>query len=372
MNKIEKTEFTIDNIPKYLNDNLNKLISMDLSLDIHEISKSLTTSLNRSLMGTKTKLSDVYDLMINNFEQITGTVNTIEQKIKEFNSEKKFEYFVDPENILYVVFYKQIVYVQTIISEIYNYINSNINLVFIHSFLLSKLYNEPDNVASNYIFIIQKIINDSNFTTKYDVRLKEFLNDNDIKKIFFMIKIIYNSDEEFEKLLLDIRNEKIEEYKKNNKVDYSDSYKEIEQEIKNIKGGNIDIYELEKKFEKKKNYLMIQKRNIVINNLYNGDNVNIILKDPQISIELWYGYNLFVYKRFNFDFKEYQSKINEIINSNGLDNMYLLNLDFLNDIDAPDAGMLLPSMIGGNNKKNIYYEKYIKYKTKYLNLKKYH
>ena len=112
---------------------------------------------------------------------------------------------------------------------------------------------------------------------------------------------------------------------------------------------------------------MIQKRNIIIGNLYNVDNVNLLLKD-YISIELWFGYNLFIYKRFNYDFKEYQTKINDIINLNGLNNIYLLNLDYLNDIDAPDAGMLLPSIIGGNIN-NIYYTKYIKYKNKYLKLK---
>jgi len=372
MSKNEIIEFSIDNIPVYLNDNKDKLIKMNLSLDRHEISKSLTISLNRSLMGTKTKLADVYDLMMNNFDDVSDKVNIIEKKINEFNSEQKYEYFVDPENILYLVFFKQILYIQNLISDIYIYIGSNINLVFIYSYLISKLYNEPEKISSNYVFIIEKIMNGSNFSSNYDNRLKEFFNNKTIGKIFLMIKIIYVSDTDFDKLLIDINNEKMEEYKKNNNTDMSDSWKEIEKESKNTIGGAINIYELEQKFEKKRNYLMIKKRDIIIANLYNPDNVNILLVDS-ISIELWYGYNLFIYKRFNFDFKDYQTKINEIINSNGLDNIYLLNLDYLNDIDAPDAGMLLPSIIGGSNSNNkSYYAKYIKYKNKYLNLKNNH
>ena len=252
MNKNEIIEFSIDNIPKYLNDNKNKLIKMNLSLDRYEISKSLTISLNRSLMGTKTKLSDVYDLMINNFEDVSAKVNNIEQKIKEFNLEQKYSYFVDPEDVLFLVFFKQILYIQNLISDIHMYINSNINLVFIYSFLISKLYNDPEKVSSNYVFIIEKIINNHNFISNFDDRLKEFFNNKTIDKIFLIIKIIYDSDHDFGKLLIDIHNEKMEEFKKNNATDISDSYKEIEQEAKNIKGGSINIYELEQKYEKKK------------------------------------------------------------------------------------------------------------------------
>ena len=47
----EFTEFTIDNISKYLTYNKNILVGMNLGLNSYEISKSLTGSLNRSLIG---------------------------------------------------------------------------------------------------------------------------------------------------------------------------------------------------------------------------------------------------------------------------------------------------------------------------------
>ena len=98
------TNFSIDNIPKFLTDNKELLVNMNMLLDRHEISKSLCISLNRSIMGSKTKLSDVYDLMINNFEDISNKVVLIEKKIKEFNTSQDYKYIVDPANILYIVF----------------------------------------------------------------------------------------------------------------------------------------------------------------------------------------------------------------------------------------------------------------------------
>ena len=105
--------------------------------------------------------------------------------------------------------------------------------------------------------------------------------------------------------------------------------------------------------------MLNKKRDIVIANLYNSDNLNLILTD-NISIELWFGYNLYVYKRFNFNFGEYQNKVNEIVKSTGLDELYILRLDYFNDIDAPYAGMLVTNstnMIGGFDFTNDKYYK---------------
>lgn len=365
------TDFSIDNIPTYLKDTKEKLINMGISLDRYEISKSLTISLNRMLIGYKTELIDVYDSMVHNFDDIGKKVKSIEEKIKNFNSEQKFEYFIDPERILYIVFYKQIVYVRKLISDIYDYINSNINLVFVYSYLISKLYNEPDKVSSNYIFILNKIISDTSFLSNYDDRLKKFISPEIIDKIFSMIKIIFNADIDFVKLLEELENKKMEEYKKNNSVDYSDSYKEIQQEAKNIKGGMVDIYNIEDNFQKTRNFMLVQKRIINIQELYNPNNLETIFQNG-ISIELWFGYNLFIYKRFEFNFDEYQSNVNGLVKAKGLEQNYLLSLNYLNDIDAPDAGIL--PITGGSistfNKLNKnYYSKYIKYKNKYLKLK---
>ena len=374
----EFTEFTIDNISKYLTHNKNILIGMNLGLDSHEISKSLTASLNRSLIGTKTKLSDIHDSIANNFDEMTNKIKIIEEKIKEFNIEQKLGYYIDVDNIIILVFYKQFVYIQKLILEINNSIISNINLVYINFYLISKLYDEPDKISSNYIYILNKLINNQNFVNQYENRLKEFLNSNSLDIILDIIKFVYNSDNEFSKLIDDLKKEKIDEFKKNNINDHSESYEEIEKEFKNISGGadiEADIFnKIELKFNNKKNYILLQKRNIDITNLLNPDNINLIL-NKSISIELWHGYNLFIYKRFNYDFKDYQTKINQILIEKQFDEIYLLNLDYLNDLNVPDAGILLPSVIGGSNEfimtqNNSYYLKYIKYKNKYIKLKK--
>lgn len=369
------SDFSIDTIPIYLRDTKEKLINMGIPLDRYEISRSLTISLNRMLMGDKRELIDVYDSMIKNFDDIKNEIKSIEEKIKNFNSEQKFEYFIDPEKILYIVFFKQIVYIKTLISDIQDYINSNINLVFIYSYLISKLYNEPNKISSNYIFILNKIISDTTFLSNYDEKIKRFISSEIIDKIFSMIKIIYNADIDFVKLLDEFENKKLEEYKKNNSTDYSDTYKEIEKEAKNIKGGMVDIYNIEDNYQKTRNYMFVQKRIIDIQQLYNPDNLDIIFQNG-ISIELWFGYNLFVYKRFEFNFDEYKTNVNGIVKAKGLGQNYSLSVNYLNDIYAPDAGIL--PMTGGNNismknKTNIsyvnYYSKYIKYKNKYMKLK---
>lgn len=368
------SEFSIDTIPIYLKDTKEKLINMEILLDRYEISKSLTISLNRMLMGDKTELINVYDSMMKNFDEIGNKIKSIEEKIEKFNSEQKFEYFIDPEKILYIVFFKQIVYVKTLIIDVQDYINSNINLVFIYSYLISKLYNEPNKVSSNYIFILNKIITDTTFLSNYDEKLKKLIAPEIVDKIFTIIKIIYNADIDFIKLLEEFENKKLEEYKKNNSIDYSDSYKEIEKEAKNIKGGMVDIYNIEDNFQKTRNFMFVQKRIINIQELYNPDTLDIIFQNG-FSIELWFGYNLFIYKRFEFNFDEYQSNVNGIVKAKGLEQNYLVSLNYLNDINAPDAGIL--PMTGGNtptlNKSNSlninYYSKYIKYKNKYLKLK---
>lgn len=366
--------FKIDSIPNYLNQNKKKLIDMSIPLDRYEISNSLTISLGRMLMGNKTKLSDLYDDMVSNYEEYEKKIKLIEDNIFKFNSEQKSEYFIDIEKIIYLVFFKQIVYVRKVLEEVDDYIDSNINLVFIYSYLISKLYNDPINITSNYIFIIERIIIGSSFKTNHSIEFSNIINLEILEKIFLMIKMIYNSDFEFSKLVKEFDENKMEEYKKNNQIDYSDSIKELENEARDIKGGGVDMYKIEENFKKKKNFLLIQKRKINIDDLFSSDEINKII-DGNLSLEMWFGFNLFIYKRFDFDFEEYKNKINKYLETKGFETKYYVNLNYLNDIEIPDAGIVL---VGGNNinfiKNNItdkiYYLKYIKYKNKYLKLKK--
>lgn len=328
---MDTNEFTIDNISKYLTYNKNILVEMNLVLNSYEISKSLTSSLNRSLIGTKTKLSDIYDSIANNFDDMTNKVKIIEEKIKEFNLEQKLGYFIDPDNIIILVFYKQFVYVQKLILEIDNSIGSNINLVFIYFYLISRLYDEPEKISSGYIYIIKRLMGEQDIENKYGNRLKEFLNSNSLDIIFNIIKIVYKSDIDFSNLIDQLKKEKMDEYKKNIIVDHSESYEKIASEFSNLSGGTdseAEIFnKIEQKYEKKKNYILLQKRNIDISNLLNMDNVTMIFNEST-SIELWHGYNLFIYKRFNYDFADYQNKINEIIRQKQFDSIYFLNLDY--------------------------------------------
>ena len=341
------------------------------------------------------------DSLLNNFEEITNKQTIIENQIKQFNTEQKFNYFIDIDNIIILVFYKQFIYIKKLILQIENAIKSNINLVFINFFLISKLYDEPEKVSSNYIYILRKMLENSksnyDISNEHSSRLKDFLNINSLDIISNIINVIFKLDVDFQKIIDELKNEKIEEYKKINIVEYSDSYKEIESEFKNEfknepsnkSEGNdkpqdppIEIFnKIEKKYEKKKNYILLQKRNIQIESLLNADNIDLIL-NSSTTIELWHSFNLFIYKRFNFDFNIYSGKINDLINQKQFDLIYLINLDFINDLDIPDAsltlpGSLIPSIFGGslldstniNNETDSYYSKYIKYKQKYIKLK---
>ena len=407
---------TLQKIPFYLNTTKSIIIKMNQFVDSYEISKSLTASLNRILIGRYTQLNEVYDSIMENYDSISEKIIIIEDKINEFNnSEENKKYFIDPENIRYLVFFKQIVYIKNLILEIDKFIELDINLVFTYSYIISKLYNEPSKVSSNYIYILQKMTDvdekkkeDHKLSENYDKLVKYFISKDVIDKIYVMIKKIYESDSGFQELLKEYSEKKMQEYKKNNVVEMSESLKQIEKEIeediknkeknkskkesdkkesdKKESDNNLTIFanmnELEKSYKKKIDNLFFKiKRNIVIENLCNSEYVNSIFDENRK--ELWFGYNLFIYKRFNFDFLNYSKIINSIIGSNVDD---ILKLNYLEDLNAPDAGILKKNntdgseiivskgndaLFGGSQKylNDKYYLKYIKYKNKYLNLK---
>ena len=366
--------FTIENIPEFLKKSKELLINLNLPLDRHEISNSLTNSLNRSLLGNIVNLNEVYNFMINNFKDVEKNVKIISEKVKEFNKTENNNYFVDLEDILYIVFYNQIVYIKKLLDNLINYINMNVNLVFIYAYIISMLYNEPTKVSSNYIFILEKIIeSDEKSNEKLNNKLKIIIEKNKIDKIYFMIKLIYNADITFIKLLTENYNNKINKLKKENETDVSETFIEISKELKKhsiLTGSGLNVEDLEKDFKVNIEYLLLQKREIKIDDIINLENIKIILQEP-ITLELWYGYNLFLYKRFNFDFKNYQNKINEIIETLHLTHLYKISLDNFGDLKAPDVGLINNNQIGGLNLDFFYKQKYLKYKQKYFQLKKY-
>lgn len=395
----DNVNFSINDIANSLNDKLKLIINMNLKLDRYEISKALTNSLNKSISGNKTKLSDIYLDIINDFEKASSNVNQIIQQIQKFNAGKSFEYFVDSENIKYVLFYKHIVYIRKLVTDVILYISSNINLIYIYAFILNKLYSDSSQVISDYLYILHKIVVEDDINLLDKNILSQLLNSNTINTIKFILDNVYQSDPSLIKLLDDFEKNKLDEYKKNNFVDFSDEIKNINEEHhklhknnssleynSNKKTNGIKINNIESEYEKKKNYLLINKRDIIIDNISTNDFLTKILINNNISIEFWQGFNLFLYKNFNFKFDDYQKIINNFINENKLDSFYLIELDYLNDLNIPDVGIALKisddsqNISGGADsrifKSNLsngpnYKLKYLKYKNKYFKLKKY-
>ena len=109
---MENNDFIIDNIPEYLKSSIKEYINMDINLDRYQISKSLTFSLNRKLLGDKKDISQIYDWIISDFDKKTNYITEIEKKINDFNSSSynNFTYFIDPQKIAIIVLFKQILY----------------------------------------------------------------------------------------------------------------------------------------------------------------------------------------------------------------------------------------------------------------------
>ncbi len=374
---MENNDFIIDNIPEYLKSSIKEYINMDINLDRYQISKSLTFSLNRKLLGDKKDISQIYDWIISDFDKKTNYITEIEKKINDFNSSSynNFTYFIDPQKIAIIVLFKQILFIDELVQNIQKYIKLDYNLVFIYAYLISKLYDTPE-ISTSYIFIINKKLSNST-TTDYSNK-SEFnvlLEKKNLDKIFLIINLVNDSDTKYTEFLNKINQQFLKKYKDEYSIiDESDSLKEIKNKYK-LSGGTVDFNKIENDFFKEKQALILLKRDIDISKLLNLDNFEKIFFNG-ISLELWFGYNLFLYKRFNFDLKQYIDKINQFIESNNIELSYKLNLNFMNDVDIPEVGFIPThsnNIIGGNftnHKQDNYKFKYLKYKNKYLNLKK--
>jgi hypothetical protein len=379
----ENINLSISDISTKLEDNLKILIEMNLKLDRCEISKALTNSLNKSITGNKIKLSDIYISITEDFDNATDNVNMIIDQINQFNKNKSYEYFIDCESIKYILFHKHIVYIRKLITNVVLYINSNINLVYIYGFIINKIYSGSFDTITDYLYILNKIITEDSIDLTNKNILSQLFNSNFIDTAKIIFEFVYNSDSLLIKLLEDYEKTKLDEYKKNNSVDESDEIKNINNEhnknaksIKDNKGtkNGIKINDVETEYEKKKNFLLVNKRDITIDNICTNEFLIKLFLDKKISIELWQGYNLFLYKNFNYKFDDYKKKINDFVVSNNLDALYLIELDYLNDLSIPDVGIIVNEvqLTGGKKFQNItnYKLKYYKYKSKYLNLKK--
>ena len=389
---ITETAFSIDIIDTYLLNTKNMLIKMNILLDTYEINKCLANSLNRALLKNDVDIDSIYTRMTSNWEEVKNSVPLIEEKIRNFNKLQKYEYYVDMEDVFYLVFYKQIEYVKKILMETMLYLNSNVNLIFIYTFIIQAFYDEPIVFSKNYIFILSKLVNTSDYNNLETVR--DFFAEAKIKKLGYVLTLLYEADVKFNNLIEHIRTHKInfikvdiripidKNYNNFNCINKGENFEEEKSDSENIAnlttGTGIkkdrtdtifnqtrDIEIIEKEFSRLKCNMLFEKRDITIDKIYEG--LQYLLTDGGIIIrELWLGVMLFLYKKYTFNFDEFQKQVSQLLKTNNYSNDYIPSTDTFKDLDLPDS-IYVTNQSGGN--KNSYLNKYLKYKAKYLKLK---
>jgi hypothetical protein len=397
---ITQTEFSIDSIDSYLLNTKNMLIKMNILLDTHEINKCLANSLNRALLQNYVTIEDIYKHISDNWDQITESIPKIEEKIRNFNKSQNYEYYVDMEDVFYIVFYKQIEYVKKILMETLLYLNSNVNLIFIYTFVIQAFYDEPNIFSNRYIFILNKLVNEENFGNTQII--KEFFQENKIKNLGFVLSLLYESDSKFSDLIENIRNDKIsfikfdirvpidKNYNNYNCVNKTQTDQSTDNEYSNtpLDGEKIstkssgtnyilsksifnstrDIEIIEKEFNKLKCNMLFEKRDISIEKIISGLQ-KLLSNEVKIARELWLGIMLFLYKKYTFDFDEFKKQVVQLLNANSYDEEFIPSTDTFKDLNLPDSIYVLKQNGGNINNKSNYFDKYLKYKAKYLKLK---
>ena len=389
---ITETAFSIDIIDTYLLNTKNMLIKMNILLDTYEINKCLANSLNRALLKNDVDIDSIYTHMISNWEEVKTSVPLIEEKIRNFNKSQKYEYYVDMEDVFYLVFYKQIEYVKKILMETILYLNSNVNLIFIYTFIIQAFYDEPVVFSKNYVFILSKLVNTGDYNNLETVR--DFFTEAKIKKLGYVLTLLYEADLKFNNLIEHIRTDKInfikmdirvpidKNYNNFNCINKGENVEEEKSDSENIGKTTIDtgkkkdtsgtifhqtrdIEIIEKEFSRLKCNLLFEKRDITIDKIYEG--LEHLLTDGGIIIrELWLGVMLFLYKKYTFNFEEFQKRVIQLLKTNNYGNDYIPSTDTFKDLDLPDS-IYVTNQSGGN--KNAYLNKYLKYKAKYFKLK---
>ncbi len=378
MESILEKQFTIDIIEQYLTNIKNALVKMNILLDTHEINKCLADSLNRVLLQNIIDIETIYSNMLSNWDLVSNSIPIIEEKIRKFNINNNYKYYVNKQEVFYLVFYNQIKYIKKILQELNFYLNSKINLIFIYTWLIQSIYDKPE-ITLKYIFILGKEIKQEQYLNSET--MSDFLSEEKIKILGKMLEIIYLSDTKFIDLNEQLSNEKISfistdikipvNQEKNNpnclKKDIVgkkilDIDKKLDPSTRRFSQGIIDIEELEKKFNKLKCELLFEKRPIDLSTIYK--NINFILENV-ITKELWMGFLLFLYKKFTFNFDEFKKNIESVLISLSYSEDYFPNIDTFKDLAVGDS-VYLSKQLGGNHN---YFAKYLKYKTKYFEMK---
>lgn len=370
---IKDNQFNIDNIVTYLVNIKNVLIKMNIKLDSQEINKFLADSLNNSLFEGKYNKDTAY----NELEAKWDTINLepIENQIRTFNQQQNYEYYVNLEDVVYLVFYKQIKYTKEIIQEVIQYLIFGVNPIYIYTFIIQSFYDDPV-VVNSYIYFIGKIRDTLN-----EQKINVFLDRVIVEKLEKILNIIYSNDTNFNKLIVDILSDRIKFIKEGiivTTLSYPNNYNCKEKEIKKgiistkpkrpeSENENKDIEVLEKHFYKLKCQLLFEKRQLELNDNFYEKLENLLLTEPIINLELWLGFILFLYKKFEFKYDEFKTKVDSIIDAkDDTFKNYKPKLDYYDDLNVPEYNYDNKQQKGGTD---IYFNKYLKYKSKYLKLK---
>ena len=359
----EPIEFSIKNIVPYLENIKNTLLSMNIRLDSHEINNFLATSLNTALFklfNSDYKKEMTFQIIYDNLEGVANNIPEVEIKIREFNKKEEYKYYVNMEDIQYIVKYKRMTFIQKMLQSVNGYLQFNVNPIYIYTFVMQYIY-DTDVILNDYIELTNDILSK---TTNGNV--KEFLTEDILYNLKLLLGILYNSDEEFKGLMKEIYDKRISFIKEGiitSSLNYYNNYncdKSKHQIIKEYHGTEKEysnIENLEKEFYESKCKTLFKKRQLEINENFTTQINEIIHKI--INKELWFAFVLFLYKKFEFEYDDLMNKLSLA--------EYKPNLDDFSDIDVPNYDYKKQKPQTGGN--NIYYEKYIKYKAKYLKLK---
>lgn len=372
---ISNNEFKIDDIKSYLVNIKNILIKMNIKLDSQEINKFLADSLNNSLFENDYNKDTAYEFINQKWNSIK--LEPIETQIREFNKDEDYKYYVNLEDVIFLVFYKQIKYTKQIINEVNQYLNFGVNPIYIYAFIIQSFYDDPI-VFNSYVYLIGKIKETMN-----DKIINAFLDNPIVEKLEMILKIIYTYDSEFNELMRKILSDRIN-FIKDGIIVTTQSYptnyncRETQEEglittrisenselEKSEHQKNKDIEVLESHFYKLKCEMLFKKRKLELSDKLYTELNNLLSSEPIINLELWLGFILFLYKRFEFKYEEeFVPNINKLVEDAKLTN-YKPKLDYYKDLSVPEYNYE-NKQTGGQNK---YFNKYLKYKSKYLILK---
>jgi len=355
---------SINEIPEYLETVKKHYLNLKLDLDRHEISRLITKTLNVAILGSITTEEQIYSLFMKDYDEIKKKVIIIIDKIREFNKNNNYEYWVDLDKIVYLLWFKEFKFIKNLIISINENLEHQLNIIHLNSYLIGELYNDPK-LTKYYLKILQMMINNEDDSNRmfYNDKLRQFFTIAKITKIDEFIRLIYTADKDFITFVNSAKEEKFSKEKENNDPSKTNNFNNIE--------------DIEKKIKK-------EKKRILSNNEKRPLDLSILLKDNSsddgslklnykdiinnIDEDLWHSINLFLYKKFSFNMTDYIQQINKI-----RDKLPELQIDYFNDLEVPFIVRKNPDkdgdrgteLTGGNN---TYFKKYLKYKEKYLQL----